>query len=93
MAIRVLSSEVKMKSITKLIKFLQGIKKNGGDLSTFSISNGIRDALPHERKYIGTGIPEIRPDGTFSITAYGNYKQHESNTRHKKSAGKKKGKK
>jgi len=65
----------KIKHITRLIKLLQSIKKNGGDIDTFSISAGIREAHPGDDgfslKDYDMGFVQRVPDGTFSIVVTG----------------------
>jgi len=86
----------KMKNITKAIKMLQNIEKNGGEISSFSLSAGIRVMMPGEKEWnekdYSAGFAQRKPDGSFSLSAYGNFKQYEPTTRHQKQIRKKKGK-
>ena len=86
-----------MKNITKLINYLQGIKKGGGEISVFNLSAGIRDVRPQDKEWNQKdhemGWIQQKHNGTFSITADGKFKQYEPASKSKKHPGKKKGKK
>ncbi len=77
--------------ITQIIEHLKMIRKEGGNIDTVDLSCGSRDARPSDPGYEDDpGWVQKYPDGTFTITISGNHKRHEPNTKHKKSAGKKK---
>jgi len=66
----------KKKHITRLIKLLKGIKKKGGDIDTFGISCGTREATCKDPEWSDKdhkcGFTQRVPDGTFSIVVTGN---------------------
>lgn len=77
-----------MKNITQVIKLLKGIKKNGGDISTFNLSAGVREIQPGEkdfsqRDYV-MGFTQHKRDGTFSLSVQGTFEKHERHTTTKK---------
>ena len=73
------SKKKKIKHITRLIQYLEHIKKQGGEVDTFSISAGIREATPMDKEWddksYKLGFSQKVPDGTFSMVITGHKKQ------------------